>query len=109
VLGPAPCTRIVSPFLEEGVPVAIPKGCRAHIPDQLVPVRVSLAHSEGEVHVAVLFFCAGCGTRRLREGQVANLELLSVVQAVDWVATVDYGPDLEVKLEMDRALEPGVA
>ena len=70
---------------------------------------VPLAHAECEVDIAVLFF-GSCGTpRRLREGQIANLELLFVTEAVLWVTAINYGSNLQVKLEVETALEPWVA
>ena len=60
VLSPAASARAISSFLEESVAIAVAEGVGAAVSDAraAIVLRVSLPHSEGEIHVTVLFFRA---------------------------------------------------
>ena len=112
VLGPAASAHFIPSFLKQHITIAVAKCCGSKISNWTCPLQVSwvsLTHTKGKVHIAVCLFGTGGTSRRFRECQVANFKLFSFTKGVNWVATVNYGSNLEVKFQKKRRLEPWAA
>ena len=70
---------------------------------------ISLSHSESKEHVTILLFLTSDSATAFWKGQVAQLLLFFVWEAILRIATVNDCADWEIEFQVQGTLEPGQA